>query len=169
MRIQMRPPRLMWRVIARRAASIWRAVRRPRPTAFRPNSPKLTLLPRVALPVLRPFCSLRYLRLAGCSTSCSCSCWRLARLARGGLFRLNRRLLRGKQVLLAFRHDLAFEYPHLDADDAVGRLRFGEPVIDVGAQRVQRHTALAIPLGAGDLDSVQTPRTHDLDALRAEA
>src|SRR5688572_8956342 len=130
MRIQTRPPRLMWRVIARRAASIWRAVSRPRPTAFRPNSPKLTLLPRVALPVLRPFCSLRYLRLAGCSTSCSCSCRRLARFAS------RRRLgLRGRHRIgddlrrVVLGHDLAFEDPDLDADHAVGRLRFGEAVV----------------------------------------
>src|SRR6476646_8152967 len=69
MRIQTRPPRLMWRVIARRAASIWRAVRRPRAMAFRPNSPNETLAPRVATPLLRPFCSLRYFLLAGCSIS----------------------------------------------------------------------------------------------------
>src|SRR5881396_3424298 len=67
MRMKMRPPRLMWRVMARRAASIWRAVSRPRVVAFRPYSPKETLAPRVATPLLRPFCSLRYLRLAGCS------------------------------------------------------------------------------------------------------
>src|SRR3990172_6981151 len=66
-RIQIRPPRLMWRDMARRAASIWRAVRRPRTVAFRPNSPKDTLLPRVAMPRLRPFCCLRYFVLAGCS------------------------------------------------------------------------------------------------------
>ena len=52
---------------ARRAASIWRAVMRPRMVAFNPNSPKDTLLPRVATPRLRPFCCLRYLVLAGCS------------------------------------------------------------------------------------------------------
>src|SRR6476620_11736271 len=66
-RIQMRPPRLMWRDIARRAASSWRAVRRPRVVALRPYSPKDTLAPRVATPVLRPFCCLRYFVLAGCS------------------------------------------------------------------------------------------------------
>src|SRR6185503_11209444 len=55
-RIQTRPPRLMWRDSVRRAASSWRAVRRPRVVAFRPYSPKATLLPRVAMPVLRPFC-----------------------------------------------------------------------------------------------------------------
>src|SRR5512141_647917 len=67
MRIHTRPPRLMRRVMARRAASIWRAVRRPRPMALRPYSPKLTLAPRVATPVLRPFCSLRYFLRVGCS------------------------------------------------------------------------------------------------------
>ena len=59
--------------------------------------------------------------------------------------------------------------PALDADDAVGGLRFGEAVVDVGAQRVQRHAAFAIPLGARDLDAVQAARAHDLDALRAQA
>src|SRR5262247_2664952 len=66
-RIQMRPPRLMWRDIARRAASSWRAVRRPRVVALRPYSPKETLLPRVATPVLRPFCCFLYFVRAGCS------------------------------------------------------------------------------------------------------
>src|SRR3990172_1169178 len=49
-RIQIRAPRLTWRVIARRPASIWRAVSRPRVVAFRPYSPKLTLVPPVATP-----------------------------------------------------------------------------------------------------------------------
>src|SRR5690349_16169145 len=53
--------------MARRAASIWRAVRRPRAMALSPYSPKATLLPRVAMPLLRPFCCLRYFVLAGCS------------------------------------------------------------------------------------------------------
>src|SRR5258708_5684108 len=68
-RIQMRPPRLVWRDIARRAASSWGAVRRPRVVALRPGSPEETLLPRGATPVLRAFCCLRYLVLAGCSIS----------------------------------------------------------------------------------------------------
>src|SRR6187397_3419249 len=113
MRIQMRPPRLMWRVIARRAASIWRAVRRPRPMAFRPYSPKLTLLPTVATPLLRPFCSLRYFLLAGCSILRSCS--RTTRRTLG-LFRRRRGRLRGLGVV---RHHFALEHPDLDADDAI--------------------------------------------------
>ena len=59
--------------------------------------------------------------------------------------------------------------PHLDADDAVGGLGFGEAVVDVGLQRVQRYTAFAIPLAARDLDAVQAARGHDLDALRTQA
>src|SRR3954466_10333642 len=61
------PPRWRWGERARRAASIWRAVRRPRSVAFRPKSPNDTFAPRVATPVLRPFCSLRYFLRAGCS------------------------------------------------------------------------------------------------------
>ena len=53
------------RDIARRAASSCRAVSRPRVVAFRPYSPKDTLAPRVATPVLRPFCCLRYFVRAG--------------------------------------------------------------------------------------------------------
>src|SRR5262245_2081208 len=58
--------------MARRAASIWRAVRRPRLVAFRPHSPKATVAPRVARPTLLPFCSLRYFLLLGCSILRSC-------------------------------------------------------------------------------------------------
>src|SRR3954462_10766264 len=146
MRIQIRPPRLMWRVIARRAASIWRAVRRPRPIAFRPNSPKETLLPRVAVPLLRPFCSLRYFLLAGCSIShprFACCGLALALFALG--------LGRRGGGLLALAQHFTLEHQHLNADGAVGRARFREAVVDVGAQRMQRHASLAVPLGARDL------------------
>src|SRR5512141_444846 len=154
MRIHTRPPRLMWRVMARRPASIWRAVRRPRARALSPYSPKETFAPRVATPLLRPFCSLRYFLLAGCSISRS-------RFAPRFLLRLGRR--RGR--LLALAQDLALEHQHLHADRAVGGVGFGESVFDVGAQRVQRHPPLAIPLRARDLRAVQAPGARDLDAL----
>src|SRR5258708_2507360 len=140
MRTHTRPPRLMWRVMAGRAASIWRAVRRPRVVAFRPYSLKETLAPRVATPLLRPFCSLRYLRLAGCSMFHS-------RFASGFLFGLGWR----RGGLLALAQHLALEHQHLNADRAVRGARLGESVLDVGAQRMQRHAAFAIPLGAGVL------------------
>ena len=49
-------------------------------------------------------------------------------------FRLGRASRRGAWSVQNF----ALVDPGLDADDAVGRVRFGETVIDVGAQGVQR-------------------------------
>src|SRR5512141_1539368 len=69
--------------------------------------------------------------------------------------------IRGVQV-----EDLALVDPHLDADDAVGRLGFRKTVVDVGAQRVQRHAAFAIPLRTGDFRAVQAAADIDLDAQR---
>src|SRR5688572_31677042 len=160
MRIQIRPPRLMWRVMARRAASIWRAVRRPRSRALSPYSPKETLAPRVATPLLRPFCSLRYFLLAGCSMFHS-------RFPGGFLFTLD--FGRGRRRLLALAQGLALEDEHLHADRAVGGLGFGEAVLDVGAQRVQRHATFAVPLRARDLGAIQASRAGDLDALGTQA
>src|SRR5438270_1142753 len=65
--------------------------------------------------------------------------------------------------------DVATVDPGLDADDAVGSVRFGKTVVDVGAQRVQGHTALEIPLGAGNLVSVETAGDANFNALAAEA
>ena len=48
-------------------------------------------------------------------------------------------------------------------------LRFGESVVDIGAQRVQRQTSLQIPLRARDFIAVQTARNAHLDSLAAEA
>ena len=58
-RIQTRPARFMWRVSARRAASICRAVTRSGSTAFSPNWPKASVLPAFATPWMRPLCCLR--------------------------------------------------------------------------------------------------------------
>src|SRR3979409_2427412 len=118
--------------MARRAASIWRAVRRPRVSAFRPYSPKLTLAPRVATPLLRPFCSLRYFLLAGCSMLHSCASFLGRRFGRRLVGRgfvghqRFRRGCRGGERLLVLGQNFALEYPDLDADDAVGGLGFGE-------------------------------------------
>src|SRR5215472_5009884 len=73
-------------------------------------------------------------------------------------------VLRHRVVL----HDLALEDPHLDAAGAVGGEGGGETVIDVGAQRVQRHAALAIPLHPRDLGAAEPARTIDADATGAE-
>src|SRR5450755_1969159 len=72
-------------------------------------------------------------------------------------------LARGVQI-----EHFALVYPHLDADDAVGRLGLGETVIDVGAQRVQRHAAFAVPLRTCDLGAIQATADVDLDAERSQ-
>ena len=45
----------------------------------------------------------------------------------------------------------------------------GETVADFGAQRMQRHATLAIPLAARDLGAAEATRRLDADAERAHA
>src|ERR1700710_2124873 len=63
--IQTLPPRLILRVIAIRAASIWRFVSQPASSDFRPYSPNwIDVCPRDS-PALRPRCCLRCLTRFG--------------------------------------------------------------------------------------------------------
>src|SRR3546814_13230527 len=64
---------------------------------------------------------------------------------------------------------LALVYPCLDADDAVRGMCFGKPVVDIGAQGMQRHPTLAVPFTARNLGTVQATGTIDLDAQIAAA
>src|SRR5580704_234261 len=153
MRIHTRPARFMWRVMARRAASIWRAVSRSGSIALRPNWPKLSVAPLVATPLIRPLCALRNLVRIGCSMELSLSqaCRSLLRAsavaARAARVALGHPLVLRHRIVL---EDLALEDPHLDAAGAVGGEGGGDAVVDVGAQRVQRHPAFAIRFHAGD-------------------
>src|ERR1700679_1528268 len=65
--------------------------------------------------------------------------------------------------------DIATVDPGFDADDAVGGVRLGKTVVDIGAQCVQRQMAPEKPLGARDLVSVETAGDADLDTLAAKA
>src|SRR5690348_10517463 len=69
MLIQTLPPRRTWRVMAIRAASIWRAVIHPGSSAWIPYSPNVTSVPPLAWPVMRPRCCLRCLTLRGINIS----------------------------------------------------------------------------------------------------
>src|SRR5882762_28459 len=77
----------------------------------------------------------------------------------------SRRVRAARQL---FGH-LAREDPHLHADGAVGRLGRRRRVVDVGAERVQRHPPLVVALGARDLGAAQATRRLDLDPLRPHA
>src|SRR6201987_5210078 len=70
-RIQTRPARRIWRVIARRAASIWRAETRPGSAALSPKAPKFSVDPPLARPQTRPLCALRCLLRFGLSRAAS--------------------------------------------------------------------------------------------------
>ena len=48
-------------------------------------------------------------------------------------------------VVLLAGHDLAVIDPHFDANDAEGGVGACRAIVDVGTQRMQRHTTLAIP------------------------
>ncbi len=69
----------------------------------------------------------------------------------------------------ALGHHLALVDPALDPDPAGGRLRLDEAVVDVGAQRVQRHAAVAVALGARHLGAAEAAGDLDLDPLGARA
>src|SRR5947207_3394327 len=68
-------------------------------------------------------------------------------------------------TLGAGARDLTLVDPDLDADATEGRLGLVEAVVDVGAQRVQRHATLTVELGARHLGAVEPARALDLDAL----
>src|SRR5262249_14341476 len=146
----------------------WRAVTRSGSIALRPNSPNDNEAPLVARPRMRPLCALRYLVFFGCSMAVRLS--QIRSLASGVA---PRTAGVGLGQLLVLRHrvvleDLALEDPHLDAAGAVGRERGGDAVVDVGAQRMQRHPALAVPLHAGDLSAAETAGAVDATAPGAE-
>src|SRR5208337_3244820 len=81
-----------------------------------------------------------------------------------------RRLLGRAAVLRhrVLRQDLALEHPDFYPAGAVGGLRRRLAVIDICAQRVQWHAALAIPFHPRDLRAPKPAAAVDADALRAE-
>src|ERR1700750_2782537 len=153
------PPRGRCPVMAIRAASICRLVTYACSSAWIPYSPKFTWVPPVALPVRCGRCCFLCLTLRGMSMSSAL----LARARASGLggpappLRLTRRTLRpllgcgpqcGRLGLTpgpAGRR-LALVDPDLHADPAEGGAGLVEAVVDVRAQRVQRHPALAVEL-----------------------
>src|SRR6202035_2009350 len=86
--IQTLPPRLILRVIATRAASIWRLVSQPPSSAFRPYSPNWTCTWPREVPRRRPRCCLRCFTRLGDSIS----------------VRLHRERLRPSEVRVRHRH-----------------------------------------------------------------
>src|SRR5262245_52972157 len=112
------------------------ALSQPPSRDCKPNSPKLTKLPRDALPFTPPR-------------------WFFRNFTRLGI--------NGIAVLLV--EIIAVVDPHLDADVALGGLGFGEAVIDLGAERGQRDGAVHAALRAGHLGAAQPAGELDAHTL----
>src|SRR6202167_5708859 len=85
----------------------------------------------------------------------------------GGFRGLRRGLGLGRGALaLGVLEHFALEDPNLDADHAIGGLRLGKTVVDVGAEGMQRHASLAVGLGTRDFRSVEPAGDAHLDAQR---
>src|SRR5690606_10853941 len=70
--------------------------------------------------------------------------------------------LGGIRVMLK---DLALAYPNLDAADTIGGLCLCRAVINVGAQRVKRNAAFAVPFGTSDFRTAKTTGAVDTNAF----
>src|ERR1044072_7387054 len=65
--------------------------------------------------------------------------------------------------------NLAAIDPNLHANLSKRRLRFGETVVDISAQSVQRTLSMQMSLAARDFSAVQAATDFDLDSLRAKS
>src|SRR6266852_7116695 len=174
------PPRRMCRVMAIRAASICRLVTYACSSAWIPNSPKFTWVPPEALPVRCGRCcflclTLRGMSIAsallarGCRVGSAPAPARGLRLARALGPLLGRGPQRGLLCLApgpAGRR-LAAVDPDLHADPAEGGAGLVEAVVNVRAQRVQRHAALTVELRARHLRAAEAARALHPDPLGA--
>src|SRR4030088_2992578 len=75
-------------------------------------------------------------------------------------------LVLGHRIVL---EDFAFEDPDLDAASAERGERGRDAIVDIGAQRMQRHAAFAIPFHARDFGAAEPAAAVDPDALGAQA
>src|SRR5882724_8850528 len=74
-------------------------------------------------------------------------------------------LVLGHRIVL---EDLALEDPDLDAAGAERGERGRHAIVDIGAQRVQRHATFAIPFHARDFGAAETARAVDTNAFGAK-
>src|SRR3989442_272792 len=123
---------------------------------------------RAASASSRPRASRRLRASSGLPSAASASWCPARRAGPGGLI-----LVTGARALglaaVTLGHDLALVDPDLDADPAERRLRLDEAVVDVRADRVQRHAALGVGLRAAHLGAAEPSAARDLDSLGARA
>src|SRR6056297_2539230 len=150
--------------MARRAASIWRAVTRSGSVAFRPYPPKFRSEPPLASPLIRPLNCLRNFVRFGCSIChSSLSTAAASPTGRGTILEFLGLAIPCCGIML---QDLALEDPDLDADDPVGGLGLHAGIVDIRPQSVKRHATFAIPFGPRDLGAAETARDIHSDPER---
>src|SRR5579884_991294 len=120
-----------------RPASMASALSQPPSRACRPNSPKLTLLPRVALPLTLPRWLFRNFTRLGISGIAG---------------------LLGIQIIPVID-------PHFDADVSLGGTGFGKPKLDTGSQGRKRDAPQHRRFLAGHFRSTKPARKLEADAL----
>src|SRR3990170_3623377 len=136
--------------------------------ALRPNWPNDNVAPEVATPWLRPLCAFRNFVFFGCIMAYALkpSLLRSSSVAtRPRSVALGHLLVLGHRVVLK---DFALEDPDLDTAGAERGERGRHAIVDIGAQRMQRHPPLAIPFHAGDFGTAETARAVDTNALGAK-
>src|SRR5438105_2705519 len=118
---------------------------------------------------MRPLCAFRNLVFFGCIMALSLQTF--SNVSSGSVATRPRSLAFSHLLVLGHRvvlKDFALEDPDLDAAGAERGERGRNAIIDIGAQRVQRHAAFPVPLHARDFGAAQPPRAVDADAFRAE-
>src|SRR6195952_4325377 len=136
--------------------------------AFRPNCPNDNVAPEVATPWIRPLCAFRNFVFFGCIMAyalkpSNCVSRRVA--TRPGVVAFGHLLVLGHRIVL---EDFALEDPDLDTAGAERGESGRHAVVDVGAQRVQRHATFAIPFHARDFGAAETARAVDTNAFGTE-
>src|SRR3954468_19585089 len=85
--------------------------------------------------------------------------------ARPCIVALGHFLVLGHRIVL---QDFALEDPDLDAAGAERGESGGDAIVDIGAQRVQRHAAFAIPFHPRDFGAAEAARAVDTNAFGAK-
>src|ERR1700733_2248545 len=117
---------------------------------------------------MRPLCAFRNFVFFGCIMAYALKPSKTLSsgvAARTGAVAFGHLLVLGHRIVL---EDFALEDPDLDAAGAECGESGGDAVVDVGAQRMQRHAAFAIPFHPRDFGAAEAARAVDTNAFGAE-
>src|SRR6185369_5239154 len=157
MRIQSLPVFAVARVRTLRADSIWLLVMRAGVSAFKPNDPNFTLMPRV---------SGRFKRFSLKRCVCHLRCFTFLGNNICQILAARWRCISHADCCLLVLIDIAAEDPYLDTDDAVGEVSLLVSKIDISAEGLKWNATLLELFLAAHLCPAETAGdgdTHTLD------